>query len=480
MSAGKKAGFLPVSQRRNDRRLHNRYIPPIADDAYDKHNPDTLRDHFIFRMLGGREGVWEDPYVPKKDPMSILLEAAELEDVGLNESRVGRSFTQLIRDAAEMPASDLYFTWNERDVTISVRHLGILRRLSSIARDEGSRFVNYVKASAGMDLAQRLRPLDGRWIRHLLDGRRVDLRISTIPTLHGEDMSIRLLQRDIGLMELGNLGFHQKSLAELRGLLKKPGGLVLLTGPASTGKTTTLYACLAHLNDGTRKINTIEDPVEYSLDGIRQSQINPKIGLDFPELLRSVLRQAPDVIMVGEIRDPITADTVVRAANSGHLVFATLHAPVAAGAVESMLALGVAPHFLATSLLGILSQRLVRILCKHCKVPLDVSGAPRTFESVKKWLKPGQGTQVFGAAGCELCHGEGYTSRNAVVEVLRGTKKIRRMIFQQRSARDIQDAAIKQGMLDLRSAGLLRVAEGLTSIDEMARLIPPDQVVSGR
>ena len=412
--------------------------------------------------------------------MSTILEATELEDVNLNGSRVGRSFTQLIRDAAEMPASDLYFTWNERDVTISVRHLGILRHLSSITRDEGSRFVNYVKASAGMDLAQRLRPLDGRWISYLLDGRRVDLRISTIPTLHGEDMSIRLLQRDIGLMELGNLGFHQKSLAELRGLLKKPGGLVLLTGPASTGKTTTLYACLEHLNDGTRKINTIEDPVEYSLDGIRQSQINPKIDLGFPELLRSVLRQAPDVIMVGEVRDPTTAETAVRAANSGHLVFATLHAPVAAGAVESMLALGVAPHFLATSLLGILSQRLVRILCQHCKVPLDVSGAKGTFESVKKWLKPGQGSQVFGAAGCELCNGEGYTSRNAVVEVLRGTKKLRRMIFQQRSARDIQDAAIKQGMLDLRSAGLLRVAEGLTSIDEMARLIPPDQVVSGR
>ena len=412
--------------------------------------------------------------------MSIALETTEFEDVNLNGFPVGSRFTQLIRDAAELPASDLYFTWNESDVTIFVRHLGILKRWSTITRDEGSRFVNYVKASSGMDLAQHLRPLDGRWISRLLGGQRVDLRISTIPTLHGEDMSIRLLQRDIGLMELDNLGFHHKNLAELRSLLRKPSGLVLLTGPASTGKTTTLYACLEHLNDGTRKINTIEDPVEYSLDGVRQSQVNPKIDLGFPELLRSVLRQAPDVIMVGEIRDPITADTVVRAANSGHLVFATLHAPVAAGAVESMLALGVAPHFLSTSLLGILSQRLVRILCKHCKVPLDVSGAPRTFESVKKWLKPGQGTQVFGAAGCELCRGEGYTSRNAVVEVLRGTKKIRRMIFQQRSARDIQDAAIKQGMLDLRSAGLLRVAEGLTSADEMARLIPSDQVVSGR
>jgi type II secretory ATPase GspE/PulE/Tfp pilus assembly ATPase PilB-like protein len=411
--------------------------------------------------------------------MSTTLERTEFEDVNLNGSRVGRTFTQLIRDAAELPASDLYFNWNERDVTIFVRHLGILRRWSSITRDEGSRFVNYVKASAGMDLAQRLRPLDGRWISHLLGGQRIDLRISTIPTLHGEDMSIRLLQRHVGLMKLENLGFHPQSLAGLRSLLRKPSGLVLLTGPASTGKTTTLYACLTHLNDGTRKINTIEDPVEYSLEGIRQSQVNPKIELGFPELLRSVLRQTPDVIMVGEVRDPITAETVVRAANSGHLVFATLHAPVAAGAVESMLALGVAPHFLATSLLGILSQRLVRVLCEHCKVPLDVGGAPGTFESVRKWLKPEQGARIYGAAGCERCHGEGYSSRSAVVEVLRGTKQIRRMIFQKRSARDIQDVAIKQGMLDLRSAGLLRVAEGLTSTDEMVRLIPSDQVVSG-
>ncbi len=410
--------------------------------------------------------------------MSTTLEKTDFEDVNLNGSQVGNTFTQLIRDAAELPASDLYFTWNEDDVTIFVRHLGILKRWSSITREEGGRFVNYIKASAGMDLAQHLRPLDGRWISRLLDGRRVDLRISTIPTLHGEDMSIRLLQRDLGLMKLDNLGFHHKSLSELRSLLKKPSGLILLTGPASTGKTTTLYACLEHLNDGTRKINTIEDPVEYSLDGIRQSQVNPKIDLTFPELLRSVLRQTPDVIMVGEVRDPVTAETVVRAANSGHLVFATLHAPVAAGAVESMLALGVAPHFLATSLLSILSQRLLRVLCKHCKVPLDISGAPGTFDSVKKRLKPGQGDKVYGSCGCEVCHGEGYTSRSAVVEVLRGTKKIRRMIFQQRSARDIQDAAIKQGMLDLRRAGLLRVAEGSTSTDEMARLIPSDQVVS--
>ena len=170
---------------------------------------------------------------------------------------------------------------------------------------------------------------------------------------------------------------HRKDLSDLYNLLSKPSGLLLVTGPTGSGKTTTLYACLQHLNNGQRKINTIEDPVEFAFDGVRQSQVNPRIDLDFPELLRSVLRQAPDVIMVGEIRDPTTADTAVLAANSGHMVLATLHAPVAAAAIDSMLAYNVQPHFLSTCLLGVISQRLVRTLCPHCKVSFDLSGAPR-------------------------------------------------------------------------------------------------------
>ena len=410
--------------------------------------------------------------------MSTILEAVRFEDVNLNRSQVDGSFKQLIRDAAALPASDLYFNWNEEDVTISIRHLGILKRWSSITREEGSRFVNHVKVSAGMELAQKLRPLDGRWISELPDGSRVDLRISTIPTLYGEDMSIRLLQRGRGLLKLKNLGFLQKNLYTLLNMLRRPGGLILITGPASTGKTTTLYACLEHLNDGTRKINTIEDPVEYSLDGIRQSQVNPRIDLDFPELLRSVLRQTPDVIMVGEIRDPVTAETVVRAANSGHLVFATLHAPVASAAIESMLAMGVAPHFLASSLHGIISQRLVRTLCERCKIPLDITAAPNTFDAVKKWLPDDFDNRIYGAVGCEHCGHEGYSSRTSTVEVLRATKDIRRLIFERRSAREIHDRAVEDGMLDLRHSGLLKVADGITSTDELVRVIPSDQFVS--
>ena len=396
------------------------------------------------------------------------------DDVNLNSSGVSDAFHRLIREAIALPASDLHFNWNEDDVTISVRHLGMLRRWSNISREEGARFVTYIKAAAGMDVAKKQRPQDGRWVNTLDDHRRVDLRISTIPTLYGEDMAIRLLERDQDLLSIENLGLHSKNRFELADLLNKPGGLVLVTGPAGTGKTTTLYACLHRLNDHTRQINTIEDPVEYSLTGIRQSQVNHRQGLEFPELLRSVLRQAPDVIMVGEIRDPVTAETAVRAANSGHLVFATLHAPVAAGAIESLLALGVAPHFLATSLLGIVSQRLARTLCNDCKIPLDVS-REKMFGSVEQWLDERQGNQIFAAGGCDRCQHEGYFSRTGVFEVLRMTGELRQMVSLGRTAREIQDEAVRQGMLDLRRSALLKVAAGETTTDEMARIIPAER-----
>ena len=395
------------------------------------------------------------------------------EDVNLNVSGVGEAFNRLIREAIALPASDLHFNWNEDDVTISVRHLGMLRKWSNISREEGGRFISFIKASAGMDVAKRMRPLDGRWVCSPEGKKRVDLRISTIPTLYGEDMAIRILERDQDLLRIENLGLHSRNQFELVDLLNKPGGLVLVTGPAGTGKTTTLYACLHRLNDQTRQINTIEDPIEYSLPGIRQSQINHRQGIEFPELLRSVLRQAPDVIMVGEIRDPVTAETAVRAANSGHLVFATLHAPVAAGAIESLLALGVAPHFLATSLLGIVSQRLTRTLCNDCKIPLDV-GRAKMFGSVEQWLGKKQGKQIFAAGGCDNCQ-DGYRSRTGVFEVLRMTGELRKMVSKKRTAREIQEQAIRQGMLDLRRSALLKVADGVTTTDELARLIPAER-----
>ncbi|MCS7236856.1 MAG: ATPase, T2SS/T4P/T4SS family, partial [Thermoguttaceae bacterium] len=285
-----------------------------------------------------------------------------VEPVDLQGLDPDQAVLRLITYAASLRASDLFLNTEESAGTVLIRHLGILKSVASVSRAEIVRYINYVKAMAGMPLEQKMRPADGRWLCTLENGMKIDLRVNTIPTLWGEDMAIRLLECAAGLLELNNLGFHKRVLDDLLVLISSPAGLLLVTGPAGAGKTTTLYACLHYLNDGSRKINTIEDPVELVLPGVRQSEVRPKIDLDFPELLRGVLRQAPDVIMIGEIRDPVTAETAVHAANSGHLVLATLHAPIAAGAINSMLALGVNSHFLAASMLGSLSQRLVRRL----------------------------------------------------------------------------------------------------------------------
>jgi type II secretory ATPase GspE/PulE/Tfp pilus assembly ATPase PilB-like protein len=239
-----------------------------------------------------------------------------------------------------------------------------------------------------------------------------------------------------------------------------------------------MYASLVRMNDGKRRINTIEDPVEFALEGIRQSQINPQIELGFSALLRNVLRQSPDVVMIGEIRDHETAETAVRAANSGHLVLATIHAPIAVGAVQSMRGLGVHPHFLATSLLGILSQRLVRTLCPQCKTDFDLSMAPGTFDEVKPWLGPEEGKKLFAAKGCPMCQNQGYASRTGVFEIVRMTRKLRDLISDGRPTAEIRDAAMSERMMNFRQAALLKVAQGLTSTEEVLRVIPSEHLLA--
>jgi type II secretory ATPase GspE/PulE/Tfp pilus assembly ATPase PilB-like protein len=235
-----------------------------------------------------------------------------------------------------------------------------------------------------------------------------------------------------------------------------------------------------HLNNGERKINTIEDPVEYALEGIRQSQVNTHIGLDFPELLRSVLRQSPDVIMVGEVRDPVTAETAVRAANSGHLVLATLHAPVAAAAVQSLLNFGVQPTFVATSLAGVVAQRLVRTLCPSCKAPEAVGELHPEINEGLRWLEPeaGQG-QMHPAQGCVHCHRTGYAGRTGIFELLVASPQIRKLIAERRPTADVQRQAAEEGMVELRHAARYKMARGLTTREEVKRVIPTEHLTLG-
>ncbi len=430
--------------------------------------------------------------------------SGELQGPDLIGLRPESAVTALIDHAVRLGASDLFFSFNDNHVAVSLRHLGIVRLLTILTTDHGRRCTSHIKATAGMDLAEQRRPLDGRWVRDDDNGRvvrkqgdvddddedqqpqtstptpqgvgRIDLRVSTIPTLHGEDMAIRLLVSTPQVVAVDQLGMSRRELNELTAMLDIPGGLILVSGPTGSGKTTTLYACLRHLNNGQRKIHTIEDPIEYAVHGLRQSQINPKADVGFPELLRSVLRQSPDVILIGEIRDAVTAEIAIRAANSGHLVLASVHAPSAPGAVQSLLGLGANAHFLSSSLKGVIAQRLVRTLCASCKVAFQLDDTPRTFDEVRDALEPGEGHALHGARGCVDCLRTGYSGRTGVFEVLRITRELRPLIADRRPTGELRDRRLQAGLLDLRRAALLKVARGQTNVEEVLRAIPPEDL----
>jgi type II secretory ATPase GspE/PulE/Tfp pilus assembly ATPase PilB-like protein len=380
----------------------------------------------------------------------------------------------LLEHAAAMNVSDLFFCAEEYFVSVTCRHLGLWQMVSQVPTDMGKRCLSHIKSMAGMDVTERRRPLDGRWIFQRTNGETIDLRISTIPTLHGEDCTMRFLSRATQLLSLDNLGMPQRDHNYLLQMLNNPNGLILVTGPTGSGKTTTLYAALNYLNNGQRKINTIEDPIEYALMRVRQSQINPLIDLHFVDLLRGVLRQAPDVIMIGEIRDVETAAIAVRAAASGHLVLATLHASIAAAAVQSMLTLGIHPHHLASCLVGCIAQRLVRTLDPKTKVPYDLSMAVGVFEEVRQWLAPGEGEQIFGPPMGLRSPSLGYIGRTGVFEVMPITRAIRQLIMQQQPTQILRRQAVEEGMIEIRQAALLAVARGITSIEEVFRAIPSE------
>ena len=388
-----------------------------------------------------------------------------------------RAVDRLIAHAVQMGASDLFIVSNEQHLAVMVRHLGIVRPISVEQVDPGRRIISHIRANSGIDLTERRRPLDGRWIWRSEDGEMVDLRINILPTMYGEDVAIRLLARGLAIFQLENLGMTREQLLAYEGMINSPSGLILITGPTGSGKTATLYGSLIRLNDGKRKINTIEDPIEYAVDGLRQSQVNPAIELGFSDLLRAVLRQSPDVIMIGEIRDAETARTAVHAANSGILVLATLHAPSAAGAIQSMRAYDVPPHFLSTSLLGAIGQRLVRTLDPATRKSIDLSDAPHTFDEVKKHLKGDEGTKLYVPGPADSNQMTGYSGRTGVFEVLKASREVRNLIADNRSTREIREKAIEEGMLEFRKAALIKVAQGLTTTEEVFRVVPSEHIL---
>jgi type II secretory ATPase GspE/PulE/Tfp pilus assembly ATPase PilB-like protein len=403
----------------------------------------------------------------------MTANAVEFQPLPLNELTPHDAVLRVVQEAAEAQASDLFFLSEEGSLTVAVRRMGMMETLAVVSKEQGRHLISYIKATAGLDIAERRRPLEGRWILDRDEGR-LDLRINVIPTLFGEDLTARILDRKVGLRRLESLGLSHSDQSKLTSLLASPSGLILVTGPTGTGKTTTLYACLQHLNTGARKINTLEDPVEYALPGIRQSQVNMRLGVDFAELLRNILRQAPDVIMIGEVRDEATASTAVRAANSGHLVLATLHSPVAAGAIQSMRALGTNPYFLSSCLLGVVAQRLLRKLCANCRTAYDISESPETFSEIETLLEPGLGKFIYGPSGCEQCRRQGYSGRVGVFEIMSMTRKLRHLLQSGAPAEELQAAAIASGMIEFRRGAMLKVAQGVTSTEEVLEELPAE------
>jgi type II secretory ATPase GspE/PulE/Tfp pilus assembly ATPase PilB-like protein len=400
-------------------------------------------------------------------------EAIEFKRIELADLPPQEAIGEIVSRAVAMGASDLFLLSEENTLKVGARNMGRFEQISVVSKEQGRHLLSYLKSAASIDIAERRRPQEGRWIFESEHGM-VDLRINVIPSIWGEDLAARILDRKFGLRSLDAIGLARAEYNKLTGMLASPSGLLLVTGPTGTGKTTTLYACLQYLNTGTRKINTIEDPIEYALSGIRQSQVFGKLGIDFPELLRNILRQAPDVIMVGEIRDEETAHTAVRAANSGHLVLATLHSPVAAGAVQSLRALGANPYFLSSSLLGVVAQRLVRQLCPKCRVAYDISESPETFAEIQSLLEPGLGGFIYGPGGCDDCRHQGYRGRAGVFEIMSFNRQLRKLVLESRPAEELQQAAIAGGMVEFRRAAMLKVAQGITSTEEVLRELPAE------
>jgi len=318
---------------------------------------------------------------------------------------------------------------------------------------------------AELDIIEKRKPQDGR-ISVLFKNREVDLRISILPTVRGAKIVMRILDKSKGIIPLDQLGFYEEQLKQFKQLIRRPHGIILITGPTGSGKTSTLYAALTYINSPEINITTLEDPVEYLIEGINQSQINPKAGLSFAEGLRSILRQDPNVILVGEIRDAETAEIAMRASLTGHLVFSTLHTNDAILAISRLLDMGIEPFLISSSLIGVLAQRLIRNICPDCKESYTPS--PHEMKFMKETEIPAN-AKFFKGKGCPLCHYTGYKGRSGLFELFVITEEIRNMIVERQSIEQIREAALKSGMKTLYQDGITKICAGLTTVQEVMR-----------
>jgi general secretion pathway protein E len=382
-----------------------------------------------------------------------------------SEGPVIRLVSHLITRAVENRASDIHIEPFQNRLAVRYRIDGILREQTAPPLRFKPAIISRIKIMARLNIAERRLPQDGR-IRIAVQGREFDLRVSTTPTLHGESVVMRILDRTSLVAELGELGFLEDRVAPFLAVLEQPQGILLVTGPTGSGKTTTLYTCLQRLNSPEKKLFTVEDPIEYQLEGVNQIQVKPQIGLSFAQVLRSILRQDPDIVMIGEMRDLETAQIAIQAALTGHLVLSTLHTNSAAATVTRLLDMGVEDYLVTSTITGVLAQRLVRKLCEACREPYVA--LPELVAQLR--LSANGDVVLHRPRGCDACRGTGYTGRIAVMEFLVISDTIRRLVLRHAESGEIHRAGAAEGLHSMYEDGLTKALLGITSLEEVLRV----------
>ncbi|MEZ5451636.1 MAG: type II secretion system ATPase GspE [Thiothrix sp.] len=462
-----RSGVAPLALAEVQRLISgDLHFQPVDNETFDR----LLATHYDRSQVGASmmQDIGDDA-----DLQDIAGSLPEPEDLleSEDDAPIIRLINALLTQAVKEGASDIHIETFETRMSVRMRVDGILREIIEPPRKLAPIIISRIKVMARLDIAEKRLPQDGR-ISLRIAGRGVDVRVSTLPSGHTERVVLRLLDKQAGRLNLSHLGMEPRIYARLQALIEKPHGIILVTGPTGSGKTTTLYAALTHLNDQRRNILTVEDPIEYYIDGIGQTQVNSKVDMTFARGLRAILRQDPDVVMVGEIRDLETAEIAVQASLTGHLVFSTLHTNTAIGAVTRMQDMGVEPYLLASSLLGVIAQRLVRLLCPECKQPAAADDGE--MQILRLQNTPGsQRPILYKPVGCPTCNHRGFVGRLGIYELVELDDGLRQMIHDRRSEMQME-AYARQTCPSIREDGIRLVLEGSTSLDEVLRVTRED------
>ena len=424
----------------------------------------TSSDEVLAKME--EDAVNGEDAVVFNESISAGLEA----EMDMNDAPIVQLVNSILLEAIENDASDVHVEPQKERLLIRFRIHGILREVKSIPKKMAGSVVSRIKVASGMDIAERRRPQDGR-MKLKIGSSEVDMRVNTIAIQFGEKVCIRLLKPNATTGGIEKLGLTEAESTRINKMIKSPNGIILVTGPTGSGKTTTLYSCLRDINTPKMNITTIEDPIEYPLPGVNQTQVSHKSGLTFALCLRAILRQDPDVVMVGEIRDEETMEAAIHAALTGHLVFSTLHTNSSAKTVTRLLEMGAPAYMISSAVIGILAQRLVRRICVKCKTAYQAPEEELTILGVKDVTQP---VTLYRGAGCERCNNSGYEGRVGLYEIMNIDRQIGELIEQNASTYQIQDAAVRAGMLTLAMDGKRKIFAGITTVEEVTRVLGLD------